>query len=91
MFNSTCNSAFVKKERIRKLRKVVKVYEFIEPELEQFRQICNFVGLEKDVFELRARGLSLYEMSDALDVDYEVVKRTSQKVTHKIIKAIPYT
>lgn len=91
MFNSTRNSAFVKKERIRKLRKVVKVYEFIEPELEQFRQICNFVGLEKDVFELRARGLSLYEMSDALDVDYEVVKRTSQKVTHKIIKAIPYT
>lgn len=91
MFNSTCHSAFVKKERIRKLRKVVKVCEFIEPELEQFRQICNFVGLEKDVFELRARGLSLYEMSDALDVDYEVIKRTSQKVTHKIIKAIPYT
>lgn len=91
MFNSTCYSASVKKERIRKLRKVVKVCEFIEPELEQFRQICNFVGLEKDVFELRARGLSLYEMSDALDVDYEVVKRASQKVTHKIIKAIPYT
>nr|DAI50837.1 MAG TPA: Sigma factor AlgU negative regulatory factor, TRANSCRIPTION.96A [Caudoviricetes sp.] len=73
------------------MRKVVKVCEFIEPELDQFRAICNFVGLEKDVFELRARGYSLYEMSDMLDVDYDTVKRTSQKVTHKIIKAIPYT
>lgn len=73
------------------MRKVVKVCEFIEPELDRFRAICNFVGIEKDVFELRARGYSLYEMSDKLDIDYEVIKRTSQKVTHKIIKAISYT
>jgi len=73
------------------LRKVVRVQDFIEPELDRFRAICNFVGLEKDVFELRARGYSLYEMSDHLDLDYDIVKRTSQKVTHKIIKAIPYT
>lgn len=73
------------------MRKVVKVQNFIEPELDMFRAICNFVGLEKDVFELRARGYSLYEMSDYLDIDYDVIKRASQKVTHKIIKAIPYT
>ena len=73
------------------MRKVVRVQNFIEPELDRFRAICNFVGLEKDVFELRARGYSLYEMSDYLDLDYDIIKRTSQKVTHKIIKAIPYT
>lgn len=73
------------------MRKVVRVQNFIEPELDRFRAICNFVGLEKDVFELRARGYSLYEMADYLDLDYDIIKRTSQKVTHKIIKAIPYT
>lgn len=63
---------------------------FIEPELNRLRELCNFVDIERDVFELRARGHSLYEMSDMLDLDYEVIKRASQRVTTKIIKAIPH-
>lgn len=60
------------------------VSDFTVPELDRFRNICNFVGNERQVFELRSRGVPLEEIAEALNMSVENVKRISRKVNGKI-------
>ena len=38
------------------------IADFTLQEIEYFRQNCNFVGLEKDLFEMRVKGITLDEI-----------------------------
>ena len=60
------------------------VSDFTVPELERFRTQCNFVGNEKDVFEMRSQGVSLEEIAEILDMSVTHIGRISQKVNNKI-------
>lgn len=64
------------------------ISDFTIPELNYFRENCNFVGLEMRVFELRSQGVSLEEIAEILNMSVDGVKKISRKVNTKIIKVI---
>ena len=66
------------------------VSDFTVPELDSFRAMCNFVGNEKPVFEMRSRGIPLEEIAEQLNMSIEGTKRISRKVNRKILTIINY-
>lgn len=62
------------------------VSNFTVPELDYFRALCNFVGNEKTVFELRSQGIPIEEIAEKLNMSVEGIKRISCKVNRKITK-----
>lgn len=64
------------------------ISKFTTPELDYFREHCNFIGEEIEVFELRSQGASLHDISFTLDKTLDSVKKISQHINKKIIKAL---
>lgn len=64
------------------------VSDFTVPELDRFRDKCNFVGNELMVFELRSQGIPLEQIAETLNMSVENVKKVSRKVNSKIIRVI---
>jgi hypothetical protein len=60
--------------------------DFIKPELDMFRDYCNFVGCEKTVFDLRSQGATLEDIAESLNMSVDGAKRISQKVNKKIAR-----
>ena len=60
------------------------VSDFTVPELNIFREQCNFVGNERDVFEMRSQGIPLEEIAETLNMSVTHIGRISQKVNNKI-------
>ena len=60
------------------------VSDFTKPELDLFRKQCNFVGTEKQVFELRSQGIPLDTIAEMLDMSVTNAGRVSQRVNKKI-------
>ena len=63
---------------------VISDYTVIE--LQYFREHCNFVGNEQELFELRSRGIPLERIAEQLNMSVEGVKKISRKVNNKIMK-----
>lgn len=59
------------------------ISEFTKPELDYFRQNCNFVNLEIKLFEERAKGISLEQIAEDLHISYDYVRQLSRKVNKK--------
>lgn len=66
------------------------VSDFTGLELRYFRENCNFVGNENQVFELRSQGITLEEIAERLNMSVEGIKRVSRKVNRKINTVINY-
>ncbi len=64
------------------------ISEFTKPELDYFRQNCNFVNLEIKLFEERAKGISLEQIAEDLHISYDYVRQLSRKVNKKILKVL---
>ena len=64
------------------------ISEFTKPELDHFRQNCNFVNLEIKLFEERAKGISLEQIAEDLHISYDYVRQLSRKVNKKILKVL---
>lgn len=64
------------------------IADFTTPELNYFRENCNFVGLEIKVFELRSQGVPLEDIADMINLSVDGVKKISQKINRKIIKVL---
>jgi len=62
------------------------VSDFTVPELDRFREQCNFVGSEMQVFELRSQGLPLERIAEYLNMSVTHAGRISQRVNNKIKK-----
>ena len=62
------------------------IADFTEPELEFFRRSCNFVGCERDVFELRSRGVPLEAIAEKVNMSVDGIKKISKKVNNKITR-----
>ena len=62
--------------------------EFTEPEVEYFRQKCNFTEDEREVFELRVRGKSIVSISMALHTSESTVSRRLRGIKRKIIRVL---
>lgn len=68
----------------------MKVKELVEYELEFYRQQCNFVGDEKDVFELRSKGIPLEEIAELKGYTYDGIKKISKGVSDKMVRVRHY-
>lgn len=64
------------------------ISEFTKPELDYFRQNCNFVNLEIKLFEERAKGISLEQIAEDLHISYDYAGQLSRKVNKKILKVL---
>lgn len=64
------------------------ISEFTKPELDHFRQNCNFVNLEIKLFEERAKGISLEQIAEDLHISYDYARQLSRKVNKKILKVL---
>lgn len=66
----------------------MKIADFTKPELDYFRDNCNFVGIEKDLFEYRSQGFTLEEIAELTNMSIDGIKKVSKRVNRKIIKVI---
>ena len=64
----------------------MKVYDFTVPELNYFREYCNFTPEEKELFEYRAKNIPLETCAEIMNVSTSTVKRISRRVNNKIIR-----
>ena len=60
------------------------ISDYTELELDYFRSNCNFVGSEREVFELRCRGVPLEQIAEQVHMSVDGIKRISTKVNKKI-------
>lgn len=64
----------------------MKIYDFTVPELNYFREKCNFTKDEAVLFEYRAKYISLEECAEKMAISISTAKRLSRKVNNKIIR-----
>ena len=58
----------------------MQVYDFVEWELQMFREQCNFTDDEREYFELRAKGKSNVEIALTMNVSESKVSKLARKV-----------
>ncbi|MDE7017769.1 MAG: hypothetical protein K2P65_09385 [Lachnospiraceae bacterium] len=62
----------------------MKIYDFTLPELECYKEFCNFTPEEEKLFNLRSSGLSQDECCGIMRMELSNIKRISQRVNAKI-------
>lgn len=67
----------------------MQIYDFTVPELDKFRELCNFSPQELEYFNLRARHKSNVEISMDMHVSEAQVSKLARKVKDKIIRVLP--
>ena len=66
----------------------MNISEFTKPEIDYFRENCNFVNLEIKVFEERAKAVPLEHIAEQINISYDYARHISRKVNKKILKVI---
>ena len=66
----------------------MKIYDFVEWELEKFRRECNFTPDELEYFNLRAKYKSNVEISMTMNISEARVSRLAKRVKTKILKVL---
>ena len=64
----------------------MKIYDFTVPELNYFRDYCNFTEDERVLFEYRAKNIPLETCAEIMNVSLSTIKRMNKKIQNKIIK-----
>ena len=66
----------------------MKIRDFTVPELNKFRELCNFTDDEKEYFELRAKDKSNIEIAIRMNVSEAQVSKLAKRVRSKIIRVL---
>ena len=66
----------------------MNIKDFTQHELNYFRDNCNFVGIELQVFIYRSQGIPLEEIAELTNMSVDGVKKVSRRVNRKIIKVL---
>lgn len=66
----------------------MQIYDFTVPELNRFRELCNFSDAEMEYFNLRARHKSNVEIAMSMNVSEAQVSKLARKVKDKIRRVI---
>lgn len=69
---------------------MIQIYDFTVPELEKFRELCNFSDSEMEYFNLRSRHKSNIEIAFEMNISEPQVSKLAKKVRTKIIKVLPF-
>lgn len=65
-----------------------KIRDFVEPELEYFRQNCNFSDSEMEYFELKAKDYSNIKIALEMNISEAQVSKLAKRVKSKMIRVI---
>lgn len=65
-----------------------KIADFVEWELQMFRDKCNFTERELEFFNLRAKGKSNIEISFEMHISESMVNKLARKVKTKMLKVL---
>ena len=68
---------------------MVQVYDFTVPELNKFRELCNFTNDELEYFELKSKKKSNIQIAFAMNISEAQVSKLAKRVRNKIIRIIP--
>ena len=74
-------------EEEKKNYKIV-IPDFTRPELDYFRELCNFTEDEREYFELRARGKSNVQIAMEMNVSESKVSKLARKVKSKMFRVL---
>lgn len=66
----------------------MQLYDFTIPELNMFRELCNFTPDELQYFELRSKCKSNVEIALNMHVSEAKVSKLARKVKDKIIRVV---
>ena len=66
----------------------MKIYDFVEWELQKFRDECNFTDDELEYFNLKAKNKSNIQISREMCVSEPQVSKLAKRVKTKILKVI---
>ena len=66
----------------------MKIYDFVEKELNYFRQECNFSEDELAYFNLRAKHYSNLQIAIEMNVSEGKVNKLAKSVKTKILKVL---
>lgn len=64
------------------------ISDFTKPELDYFRENCNFTDYESFLFDCRAKGIPLEKIAESLHISFDYARKLSQKVNRKIIRTL---
>ena len=66
----------------------IELGDLVEPELEYFRQYCNFSDEELMYFNLKAKGKSTIQITMQMHISESKMFNIARKVRKKILKLI---
>lgn len=66
----------------------MKLYDFTQPELDVFRDLCNFTEDEREYFELKAKNKSIVQIAMTMNVSEAQVSKLARRVKNKIIRVL---
>ena len=69
---------------------MMQLYDFTVPELNKFRELCNFSDDELEYFNLRAKHKSNTYISIEMSVSEAQVSKLARRVKDKIKRVIAY-
>jgi transcriptional regulator len=66
----------------------MKIRDFTVPELDRFRELCNFTADELYYFNLRSKDMSNVEIAIRMNVSEPQVSKLAKRVKSKIKRVI---
>lgn len=66
----------------------MKIRDFTVPELNMFRELCNFTDDEMTYFNLRSRDKSNVEISLEMNISEPQVSKLAKRVKNKMIRVL---
>lgn len=66
----------------------MKLYDFVEWELQKFRDECNFTEDELAYFNLRSKGYTNQQIAIQMNVSEGKVSKLAKRVKIKILKVL---
>lgn len=66
----------------------MKLRDFTKPELDKFRELCNFTNDELEYFNLRASDLSNIQIAFEMNVSEAQVSKLAKRVKSKMKRVI---
>lgn len=66
----------------------MQIFDFTKPELDHFRELCNFTADEMEYFNLRSSGMSNVQIAMEMNVSESKVSKLARKVKSKMFRVI---
>ena len=64
----------------------MKIYDFTVPELNYFREYCNFTEEVRMLFDYRSKNIPLETCAEIMNVSISTINRISKRINKKIEK-----